>query len=129
FGKSYMDRLAAPYHFAVANHEIAGTNSFVNFRRFFGNTYSSFTYEDALFVQLNAARPGLRVSEPEQWPWLIDLLENTNAKHIFVYMHIPSVDPMPGGATGWSDDVEVGLFETLLANAAGQGRNVYVFTG
>lgn len=129
FGKAYLDRLNVPYHFAPANHEIAGSNSFANFERYFGPTYDAFTYNNALFIKLNAARPGLRVSDAAQWPWLIELLETTDADHIFIYMHIPSVDPMPGGTTGWSDAMEVDLFETLLARTAERVKSVYVFTG
>lgn len=129
FGKAYLDRLNVPYYFAPANHEIAGTNSFVNFERYFGSTYDAFTYKNALFIKLNTARPGLRVSDPAQWPWLIELLETADVDHVFIYMHIPSVDPMPGGTTGWSDPLEVDFFETLLAKTAERVESVYVFTG
>lgn len=129
FGKAYLDRLAVPYYVAPANHEIAGSNSFANFRRFFGETYGAFEHGNALFIKLNAARPGLLVSEPEQWPWLIQRLAETTAEHIFIFMHIPSVDPMPGGTTGWNDSAEAALFERVLADVAARGKSVYVFTG
>lgn len=129
FGKAYLDRLNVPYYVAPGNHEIAGTNSFGNFGRFFGETYGAFAYGNALFIKLNTARPGLLVSDPEQWPWLMRLLSDTEADHIFIYMHIPSVDPMPGGTTGWTDAAEAALFERLLADVAARGKTVYVFTG
>lgn len=128
-GKSYLDRLTMPYYVAPANHEIAGTNSFANFRRFFGETYGVFEYENALFIKLNTARPGIRNSEPEQWAWLLETVQNVSVDHVFIYMHIPTVDPLPGGTTGWSDGVEVGLFEKRLAELAEHVENVYVFSG
>jgi len=124
-----LDRLTMPYYVAPANHEIAGTNSFANFRRFFGETYGVFEYENALFIKLNTARPGIRNSEPEQWAWLLETVQNVSVDHVFIYMHIPIVDPLPGGTTGWSDGVEVGLFEKRLAELAEHVENVYVFSG
>lgn len=129
FGKSFLDRLEKPYYITVANHEIAGSDNFDRYRKFFGETYFNFTRGNSEFIVLNSARPGLRVSEEEQWPWLQERLEETTAENLFILTHIPVIDPMPGGKTGWEDAGEIAIFQQLLTEEAEKDRNVYVFHG
>ncbi|HLS28431.1 MAG TPA: phosphodiester glycosidase family protein [Opitutales bacterium] len=130
FGKSFLERIRHPWHMTIANHEIAGTDSFDNYRKFFGETYYHFQHGNSEFLVLNASRSGgLRDSEPEQWPWLLDRLERSDAKNLFITIHIPVVDPMPGGQTGWLDKGEVTIFQDLLTKYTEKFDNIYVFNG
>lgn len=129
FGKAFLDRLQKPYRTVIANHEIAGTDNYDRFRTFFGPTYTSFNRGNSEFILLNTARPGLRVSEEEQWPWLRKRLEEATADNLFILTHTPLIDPMPGGKTGWSDDGEIAIVQHLLAEQVEKDRNVYLFHG
>lgn len=129
FGRDFLNRLKKPCHMAIANHEIAGSDTCDRYRKFFGDTYYGFSHGNSEFLILNTARPGLRESEEQQWPWLRDRVEESNAKNLFLMTHTPVVDPMPGGKTGWTDAGEIAIFQRLLADHAEEGRNVYVFHG
>lgn len=130
FGKSFLERIRHPWHMTIANHEIAGTDSFDNYRKFFGDTYYNFHHGNSEFLVINASRSGgLRDSEPEQWPWILERLENSEAKNLFITVHIPAVDPMPGGQTGWLDKGEAAIFQDLLTQHLRKFENIYVFNG
>jgi hypothetical protein len=130
YGREMLDRLAKPNYMAIANHEIAGTNSFERYTEFFGPTFYHFSHGGADFIVLNTARPaGLRASEPAQWIWFREKLKEIDAEKLFIMTHTPLVDPLPGGKTGWTDPAEIDLFQRVLAEQVEAGRSVYVFHG
>jgi hypothetical protein len=60
------------------------------YERHWGPAYRSFDYRNARFVVLNSDAPGEERSiGPEQWRWLERTLAESDAEHLFVFLHRP----------------------------------------
>ena len=60
------------------------------YERHWGPAYRSFDYRNARFVILNSDAPGEERSiGPEQWAWLQKTLDESDAEHVFVFLHRP----------------------------------------
>jgi len=97
-----FQKLPCPIHYIPGNHDIGDKpiasapapgicNAYIEkYRRKFGNTYSSFEYEDHRFILLNSSviNSGLQ-EEDDQWDWLEQQAANTSQKRCFVFIHYP----------------------------------------
>jgi hypothetical protein len=61
------------------------------YKEVWGEPYYSFDYLNSQFIVLNSDAPGEegRIG-PTQWNWLAKTLKDSNAQHIFVFMHRPA---------------------------------------
>jgi hypothetical protein len=60
------------------------------YRAHWGPTWRHFEYRNALFVILNSDAPGAERSiGPDQWRWLEETLDGSDAEHVFVFLHRP----------------------------------------
>ncbi|MCZ8516264.1 metallophosphoesterase [Paenibacillus filicis] len=78
-----------PFVISIGNHEITGTNSRRNFHYAFGETNYIFDYGCVRFIGMDSASMGITASDPSQWAWLEDILNETGMKHILIMMHVP----------------------------------------
>lgn len=132
-GVEALNPLKVPYKMVIANHEIAKSNNYRNFNKYFGDTYYSFVHKNSYFIVLNSAKGGITVSDSKQWSWLREELEKASnlpgIDNVFVSMHIPTYDPNPGSDTGFSV-AEAEMFEKLLGEyKRTSGKNVWLFHG
>ena len=132
-GVAALMQLNVPYKMVIANHEIAKSNNYRNFEKYFGPTYYSFTNKNSYFIILNSAKGGITVSESKQWAWLQTELEKANSleeiDNVFLAMHIPTYDPNPGSYTGFNP-AEAEQMEKLLGEFKYRsGKNVWLFHG
>lgn len=132
-GIEALKPLNIPYKMVIANHEIAKTNNYRNFIKYFGDTYYSFVHKNSYFIVLNSAKGGLTVSDSAQWAWLREELEKANQlaniDNVFLAMHIPTYDPNPGSNTGFNT-AEAEQLEKMLAEYKRiSGKNVWLFHG
>jgi hypothetical protein len=82
--------LEVPYFPAPGNHDItdAATEKIWSDRN--GPTYYSFRYGNSLFVSLNTeAQDAVQNIPDSQIAWLNTVLDATDAKNIFIYLHRP----------------------------------------
>jgi 3',5'-cyclic AMP phosphodiesterase CpdA len=87
-----------PIDFVPGNHDESSDNgaySVENFRRYCGPDYYWFSWGNAAFVVLNDAQS--TISE-DQFRWLETTLLTLRGQftHIFVFMHVPPLDPRAG---------------------------------
>lgn len=74
-----------------------------------------------LILQLDNSKDGLRQTDYNQWPWLQNLVRNTNKDNIFVVMSKPIF-----GNGGFSDDLEADLLMDTFTQAHEKGKRVFV---
>lgn len=60
------------------------------YRDMWGDTYYSFTYRNSTFIILNSDAPNEegRIG-PDQWRWLVKTLQDSQSRHVFVFLHRP----------------------------------------
>ena len=80
-----------PLFIAEGNHENQiGRRAQRNFMSLFGKLFFSFDYGNSHFIFLNANVPGYRYSmSDEQIEWFARDLQDSRARHIFVFIHQP----------------------------------------
>ncbi|AOY74827.1 phosphodiester glycosidase family protein [Clostridium formicaceticum] len=83
--------------------------------------YAMKEYEENLIIYLDNRSGGLRNTDYSQWPWLMNLLNTTNKKNIFVVL--------PRPISGFTDQLEANLLKETLTETAEKGRNVFVLYG
>lgn len=88
------------------------------------NNYRAKEYEDNLIIQLNNRGGGLRGADYNQWTALMNQLNTTNKKNIFITLPRPI-----WGHNGFTDELEINLFKETLTKAAEAGKNVFVLYG
>lgn len=101
FAKSKMEALGIPFRNAVGNHEISqgAILENQNFTKVFGDTRYAYKVGAAQVIVSNSSHIGLQKSDPfnvpagKQFPWLVEQLNNTDAKAILVVTHTPAYDP------------------------------------
>lgn len=81
--------------------------------------YKSFDIQNSRFIQLDMNKQGLRTSNTAQWKWLLDQLETSAGKNIFIFM---ASSPL-----SFSDKLEAKLFQDTLTKYRKAGRNIWVF--
>lgn len=83
--------------------------------------YGKKEYEDNLIIHLDNRSGGLRRTDYTQWPWLMDLLETTSKKNVFVVL--------PRPISGFTDQLEANLLRRTLTETADKDKNVFVLYG
>lgn len=89
-----------------------------------GSSYAMKEHEDNLIIQLNNRGGGLRAADFNQWSSLINQLNTTNKKNIFITLPRPI-----WGHNGFTDELEINLFKETLTKAAETGKRVFVLYG
>jgi 3',5'-cyclic AMP phosphodiesterase CpdA len=87
-----------PIYFAPGNHDVYEKNnkySLRNFENYFGPDYYWFLWGNTAFVVFNDARSTI---SDDQFRWLNTTLKKLRRTftHLFVFMHVPPLDPRPG---------------------------------
>lgn len=88
------------------------------------NTYKTKEFENNLLIQLNNRGGGLRAADFSQWSLLMNQLNTTSKKNIFITLPRPI-----WGYNGFNDELEINLFKDTLTKAAEKGKNVFVLYG
>ncbi|AKL96753.1 hypothetical protein CACET_c33090 [Clostridium aceticum] len=83
--------------------------------------YQMREHEENLIIYLDSRSGGLRNTDYSQWPWLINLLETTNKKNVFVVL--------PRPISGFTDQLEANLLRQTLTETAEKGKKVFVLYG
>lgn len=132
--REVVSLLSCPLFIARGNHEVSiGKAGEENFRYFFDapgfsyNSYYSFDYGNSHFIILNAnvQEHKYSINEP-QLSWFInDMKANSDAEHIFIFIHQPIYEYAHGIENETSERI---LEETIEENAFYPGR-IYVFQG
>lgn len=76
---------------------------------------------NSLIIQLDTLQDGLRKTNFDQWPWLQNLLKNTNKKNVFVVMSQPIFGP-----GGFTDQLEADLLMDTFTQLSKAGKQVFV---
>ncbi|MBZ9686628.1 metallophosphoesterase [Clostridium estertheticum] len=89
-----VSKFKVPLYTTLGNHDIR-ENGRPTYTKIFGPPYYSFEYKNAHFVFLDSSRGwSEKTSIPqEQYVWLENDLKNAKGKMIFVFSHIPPIDP------------------------------------
>ena len=91
FVKNLLKDVKIPIYFVPGNHDLMGDPKGEKYQKFTGRPlYYYFDYENARFIILNNASGGIG---KEQKKWLIEVLESTDRKYKFVFMHQPLISP------------------------------------
>ncbi len=117
--------LDIPILIAAGNHDIWDDSSKEEFIQRFGSLYHSFTFGDIHFIMLNSHIPDeeYRIGY-EQLAWLKkDLVQNGNAKHIFVGVHAPLW--AYGDHSNWMTDVHPMLQQYNVRGVFGGHWHIY----
>ena len=91
-------REKTPLYFVPGNHDVydkSDTYSLKNFHTYCGAEYYWFSSGNSCFVVLNDAQSTI---SDEQFRWLETTLLNMSGRfsHVFVFTHVPPLDPRPG---------------------------------
>jgi hypothetical protein len=99
-------RCEIPFIPVAGNHDISDAPTEKIWIDRMGPTKFSFAVGNSLFIALNTEEVGAldRISD-EQVEWLKSLLENSDAKHIFVFMHKPYF--VQNWEENWSNSAKV----------------------
>jgi hypothetical protein len=86
--------------------------------------------EGAKLIFLQAGAGGLRVSNPGQWVWLLEQLDNNLQQTAFYFLdRAPFKGELPG-VDSFTNGAEAGLFRKLISEQKGKnGQEVWVFSG
>lgn len=76
---------------------------------------------NSLIIQLDNLNDGLRKTNFDQWPWLQNILNNTNKKNVFVVMSKPIF-----GKGGFTDKLEADLLMDTFSDLTKKGKQVFV---
>ncbi|MCX7570989.1 phosphodiester glycosidase family protein [Tumebacillus sp. DT12] len=136
-GVENMNAFRAPYIVSIGNHEISGTNSRVNYQKTFGEPTYFYDYGNARIIGLDSASGKISNSDPSQWPWLAQTLQDsTEQSHIFLFMHVPPDEVSAEGKDfntghGFKDPAEAQRFYDLLGayKAAHPEKKIVVLSG
>ncbi|WP_245954334.1 SpoIID/LytB domain-containing protein [Paenibacillus flagellatus] len=131
-----MNLFDAPYVVSIGNHEISGTGSRLNYQRTFGEPTYLYDYGNTRIIGLDSANNTITGSDASQWPWLAQVLESTEQRNVFVFMHVPPDEISAEGEDfktghGFNDPVEAQKFYDLLGGfkSSHPDTNVVVFSG
>ncbi|EHQ87377.1 phosphodiester glycosidase family protein [Desulfosporosinus youngiae] len=81
--------------------------------------YKTYNYKNCSFIQLDTSQGGLRRSDPEQWLWLFEELDNLAGSNVFILMSDPPAR--------FINAKEGELFKDILAEYRQKtGKNVWV---
>jgi cellulose/xylan binding protein with CBM9 domain/calcineurin-like phosphoesterase family protein len=85
-----IQELETPYFPTPGNHDISDPATENIWTARIGPTYYAFRYGNSLFVSLNTeAQDAVQNIPDKQVTWLSNLLDHTEAKNIFIYLHRP----------------------------------------
>jgi len=86
-----------------------------------GKPYVNHRYENLLIIDASSARGGLRPTNPQQWIWLKEAVNNTDKNHIMLFLNTPVF-----GQGGFKDPLEADLLHNMLAKSYENGKTVWV---
>ena len=89
---------------------------------FIDQKYSSFEYKNSIFITLNNSGNGLRATDTDQWPWLLEQLEIAKQKDYNVFVILDNL------FDSFSDKGEENLLKDVLSEYhIKTGNKVWVF--
>ncbi len=88
--KSLVNGLKIPYYVVCGNHDVLNSDSF--FKKYFGDTYYSWNYNDVHFIVLDDTTDENVFSE-KQLGWLENDLQDYKEKLVFIFVHKPPKCP------------------------------------
>ncbi len=93
---------------------------------FFGGNggYSATNVNNVMLISLNNSLDGIRKTNYQQWPWLVNALKGPLPDNIIILMPKPVFGP-----SGFTDELEADLLEDMLINLNQQGKNIFVLHG
>ncbi len=116
-----ISKLKVPLYTTLGNHDIR-ENGRPTYTKLFGPPYYSFDYKNAHLVFLDSSRGFTeKTAIPQsQYQWLENDLKNAQGKKIFVFSHIPPVDPRkyvdPNTIPNIPDEEKPGIIERIMNN-------------
>ena len=78
-------------------------------------------YKNVMLIDASSAKGGLRPTNPQQWLWLQDRLNNAAEDHIFLFLNTPI-----WGQGGFTDPLEAELLHKTLVNTFERGKSIWV---
>lgn len=111
YAKQKIAAVGVPYRDLVGNHEItqgaAPENG--NFDSAFGDTHYAYTAGAATVIATDNAHTGIIASDAfqapaeQQYPWLVQQLDQATTPVVIVATHMPAYDPFPAKNSQFSD--------------------------
>ncbi|WP_077369547.1 phosphodiester glycosidase family protein [Anaerosalibacter sp. Marseille-P3206] len=87
--------------------------------------YKPYRYNNnLLIIKADDSKNGLRASNPEQWLWLKNDLENSKEKNIVLVLPKPIF-----GSGGFTDKLEANLLHEILSETKLNGKDIWVVHG
>ena len=86
--------------------------------------YSEISHKNTLFIKVDDTKHGIRATNPEQWMWLKNKLSSSNEKNVVLLLPKPIF-----GDNGFTDKLEIELFDEILVEQNDRGRNIFVLYG
>lgn len=86
-----------------------------------GYPYVNNRYENLLIIDASSARGGLRHTNPQQWIWFTNALNNNDKDHIILFLNTPIF-----GQGGFKDQLEAELLHNTLVESYEEGKSVWV---
>jgi SpoIID/LytB domain protein len=135
-GMQNLNLFKAPYVVTIGNHEISGTGSRVDYQKTFGEPTYVYDYGNTRIIGLDSASGMISNSDASQWPWLEQMLQQTDKPNILVFMHIPPDEISASGEDfktghGFQNPEEAARFYDLLGSykSAHADKNIVVLSG
>lgn len=140
FAKQEWEQFGVPLWDVVGNHETSQGElpANENFHQVFGqDTHFSFVEGNSTFISVDSSQGGVTASNGqqvparEQYPWLVEELENAQTDVIFVATHWPAHDPLPNKSNQFQNRWEAEQYlEVINAyRAAHPEKRVVMFYG
>ncbi len=107
---SMLEQVDVPFFTVIGNHDIRN-NGRSEYERLFGPSYYAFSYGNSRFIIVDTSEEGIGEA---QLRWLEDELRNNRAPNLFVFTHVPPVDPRPGGDHSFKDPGQRDMFFDLM---------------
>lgn len=86
--------------------------------------YSANQSGQQLIIHLDNSQDGLRKTNFQQWPWLMNTLKGSLPEQVLIFLPKPIWGPQ-----GFSDELEADLLGEQFRKLADQGKQVFVFQG
>ncbi len=128
-GKQFLDGTGKPYLTIPGNHE-GGAMNLNYYQKYFGSPTYTFDYGHTRFIGLNSAyNQSISATDPSEYPYLQQMLDNNDKSNIVIYSHVITRDPYYTEHN--MTDAEATRFEGILSayKASHPAVNITVLFG
>ncbi|RAL24475.1 phosphodiester glycosidase family protein [Thermoflavimicrobium daqui] len=137
FLKKLLDEhVNVPYYVVPGNHESYGSGNLNHFLQTFRlkNAFQTFDHKGTRFVILNTSQGGLRASDSQQWPRLLEVLNKTKKdqtiQKLVILGHHPLFDQLSSHTSQFTDSKEAALVQKQLTQFKEESKKeVMMITG